>query len=102
VGINLFSGITYQVLLVPIISSSETTSPYLPVVTHNRIYKGVVVMPIPLIIIGGAVVGAYILGRLRKRGREKELEDHLNYSESMRSYERKRSRKELIEELKNE
>jgi len=57
-------------------------------------------MPIPLLIIGGSLVGAYLLGRMSGRSKEKNLEDQLNISESMRHREKKKTREELLEELK--
>ena len=59
-------------------------------------------MPVPLAVLGVALVGAYLLGRKKNKDREKDLERQLNISESMRDREKKKSREELLEELKGE
>ena len=59
-------------------------------------------MPLPIIILGGVVTAAYLLGRFFKKDREKQLEDQLDLSESMRHVEKKKTREEIIEELRKE
>jgi hypothetical protein len=56
-------------------------------------------MPLPLIVLGGIVVGAFLIGRYNRKNREKELERQLNISESMRNREKKKTREELLKEL---
>jgi len=59
-------------------------------------------MPLPLVVIGGIAVSAFLIGRYRKKNREKELEDQLNISESMRNREKQKTREELLEELRHD
>lgn len=64
-------------------------------------------MPLPIVIVvGGAVIGAYKLGRFFKKKRECDLENRLNVLDAMYMKEKrelstklKKSRKEIIEEL---
>jgi len=58
-------------------------------------------MPLPLLVVGGIAAGAYVLGRMINRSKEKDLERQLNISESMRNREKKKTREELLEELRS-
>lgn len=64
-------------------------------------------MPLPIVlVVGGIGVGAYLLGRFRRREREHDLENQLNISDAIHSKktnelrdELKKTRKEILEDL---
>ena len=64
-------------------------------------------MPLPIVIVvGGIGLGAYVIGRFFKKGREQDLENHLNISEAMRAKDqaeheraKKRTFKEIMEDI---
>ena len=58
-------------------------------------------MPVlPVLIVGGIAVGAYVVGRFFKNEKEHDLENELSISEALRTRDRKKTRNELLEELK--